>query len=532
MRGEAGRVCRHSRIHAYVFGLFGFVLTLSLNGCANLNSIHRSDTLSSNDTTEAHLTLIDAKQRAILSGTRYDPKIASFGSATEALYARFKTFCAEPSPDALSAYAAALSGSGSFQPSAAGAAAIKGLISAAFGEQSGSIGLRTQSITLLRDSMFRTCESYMNRALNEHQVNVLHRRFQSLMVALLGIEQLTGPLAAAQLALKNSAQTGFSGDPVKQAEALQSAYTRLDSLKKDQTAAQTKLEEDNRLLAEAQKKFDDYVTSKGGTVTNDEKTTKETELKLPTLRANKAKSEQALADLKTAVSQQSQVIALLVNSASPSHANIAGDAEYSRSDRQPVPSTDITKVAEAITEIVKSTQLSNFVSDECLAYFGATSASLAHMNTNNSLEEVCERLFEEMSSYYAVQRDLTKATTGVITAEEEVIKARAAGITAILKATATAIEKNNSASAQLGVSVAQALLGIRDPDKPVEGPVIPAVNTVQTKKAELGTNTFFRSVFDQGQGSLYGNSPSILTIPELTIPNVTLPAPNKESRKP
>lgn len=517
MEGEADRACRGSSLEGFALGVGVLLLGVLLQGCANLSSIHRSDSLRSADTAEAHLTFIDAKQRAILSGTRYDPQIAAHGPATKSLYARFKTFCAEPSPDALSAYAAALSGSGSFQPSAAAAESIKGLVSAAFGEQSGSIGLRTQSITLLRDSMFRTCESYLNRALNEHQVNVLHRRFQSLMVALMGIEQLTGPLAAAQLALKNSAQTGFSGDPVKQAEALQSAYTRLENLKKEHATAQSKSEEDSRLAGEAQKKYEDYVASKGGTVTNDEKAAKEKELNLPTLRANKAKSEKALADVGTSIAQQNQVIALLMNPVSPSSANVAGDAEFSRNDRQPVSTQDITKVAEAITSIVTSTQLNNFVSDECLAYFGARSAALPKMTYNETLETICTRLFEDMGSYYKVQAQVSEAQTAVI-------RAQAAAISTIAKAAATAIEKGDSNNVDKGLAAMQnALAGVEKLVLAIRSQGQQTGSIVRAMQTQIGTNTLFREV----TGS---QSPSLLE--GIEILGITTKGLHEEPRSP
>jgi hypothetical protein len=142
-------------------------LLFSFSGCAKLNSIHR--TL---DVNEEKGALIDIKQRAIIVKKR----------GTEIVV------CAEPSPDALSAYAAELAGKADVP------AEISAELAAAFQEGSSYVGLRTQSIQLLRDSLYRLCEGYANGALDKPQYSTLMRRYQKYMVALLGIEQLTGSL--------------------------------------------------------------------------------------------------------------------------------------------------------------------------------------------------------------------------------------------------------------------------------------------------------------------------------------------------
>lgn len=157
-----------------------FVLTilsvLSVSGCANLNSIHREL-----DTTQAKGVLIDIKQRAILAA-----KVSKVSEGK-----KFETIvCAEPSPDSLSAYAAQFAASGG---SSSGAS---GQLSTAFQEGAAFTGLRTQSIQLLRDSLFRICEAYMNGAVTQPQYDLLIRRYQKHTVALLAIEQLTGAIKA------------------------------------------------------------------------------------------------------------------------------------------------------------------------------------------------------------------------------------------------------------------------------------------------------------------------------------------------
>lgn len=98
--------------------------------------------------------------------------------------------CAEPSPDALSAYASEMAVEGNV----AGKGSVK--LASALQEGSAFVGLRTQSIQLLRDALYRACEGYMSGALDEDGYDLLMRRYQKFMVALLGIEQLTGSIKA------------------------------------------------------------------------------------------------------------------------------------------------------------------------------------------------------------------------------------------------------------------------------------------------------------------------------------------------
>jgi hypothetical protein len=75
-------------------------------------------------------------------------------------------------------------------------------------ESAASIGLRTQSIQLMRDAMYRICEGYLSGALTDGSFETLHRRLQSSMVAILAIEQLTGAVKASQVVLGGESSTG------------------------------------------------------------------------------------------------------------------------------------------------------------------------------------------------------------------------------------------------------------------------------------------------------------------------------------
>jgi len=161
---------------------FCLVIFVLLAGCGNLQRQSRSF-----DTTGTNGITIDASQRAVYSVTK------RYRGGTE-----WQAFCAEPSPDALSALASNLGLDASVAGKALGLA-----ISSQ--DSTASIGLRTQTIQILRDAMYRLCEGYASGALDQIGFTRLQRRYLHIMLALLAIEQITGPVVAQQMALTSSA---------------------------------------------------------------------------------------------------------------------------------------------------------------------------------------------------------------------------------------------------------------------------------------------------------------------------------------
>jgi hypothetical protein len=162
------------------------LLFLSLGGCANY--IFRSFDIDSGESLS-----LDAKQRLVLATY----KGGKSGNR--------KIVCAEPSPDAFSASSASAAASAAFtfptllpggqtgtdggQPKTTSGS---GGIAAARGESAASIGMRTQTIQLLRDGLYRACEAYMNGAIDQHQYNIILLNIDKLMVTLLGIDAIGG----------------------------------------------------------------------------------------------------------------------------------------------------------------------------------------------------------------------------------------------------------------------------------------------------------------------------------------------------
>lgn len=167
--------------------------SLSIVGCANQNSIYRTFDISKGES-----PMVDIRQRAVLVSPNKtttekfnkDGKLIEKTSLEKGMFV-----CAEPSPDAMASLAYELAAKGVVSEKASGELAFSMHDSAAF------TGLRTQSIQLLRDFGYRLCESHMSGAITDMQYDLLMRRFQKNIVALLAIEQLTGSIRTPFVAL-------------------------------------------------------------------------------------------------------------------------------------------------------------------------------------------------------------------------------------------------------------------------------------------------------------------------------------------
>lgn len=118
--------------------------------------------------------------------------------------------CAEASPDALSAISSSFSGElhdalGSTNPELSAKAAL------AISEVAASIP-RTQTINALRESMYRTCERYLNNAISKDEFIIQAAREQRILVSILAIEQLTQPSRPPVIMLNAGSPTAGAGD--------------------------------------------------------------------------------------------------------------------------------------------------------------------------------------------------------------------------------------------------------------------------------------------------------------------------------
>ena len=156
--------------------------SLLLCGCSG--TIYKKSTLADLSTLS-----IDARQRLSFVGEYQgsDPEISR------------RILCTEPSPDAIVARAAVLSAAGN-APLPSGTGASAGTIAASFGagstEAAGSIGLRTQSIQLLRDGYFFACQGVMNGYIDSDDYKIILANLDATMVALTAVDALGGTAQA------------------------------------------------------------------------------------------------------------------------------------------------------------------------------------------------------------------------------------------------------------------------------------------------------------------------------------------------
>ena len=199
------------------------ILVLFVSGCsANHHSIYRLRTVKTGDPV---ILTVDAKQRSIVSA--YIPYNADGIIDTKGI----RRFCSEPSPDVYSVIAQALSAGGSFGQNT-NPASLEAAFNLAFSSaEQGSTIPKTQTINMLREVMFRTCERYLNGGYDELELSVQAIRDQRLMVSILAIEQLTGAVTPRPVAIGAAAggSAGASGD----------AIVRLDDARKSKESADT-----------------------------------------------------------------------------------------------------------------------------------------------------------------------------------------------------------------------------------------------------------------------------------------------------
>lgn len=233
---------------------------LTAAGCANLNTINRNTALPA-EGTAIHL---DAHQRVVYSDKN-------------------GWVCAEPSPDAMQGYASSL-GLGVSAPSKEAVSVAQALSASA-----GSIGLRTQSITLMRDAMYRICELYFNGAINREAALQLLQRSQDLSLGILAIEQLTGAVVAQQVLINTSSAATA-------AAAINDTQRELDRAKADEAAKKTAADSAQTSL-EAQKKVAAEKSVEAAATKDKAKATQEAlDALVPQLEKAQAALEKSIAD--------------------------------------------------------------------------------------------------------------------------------------------------------------------------------------------------------------------------------------------
>ena len=96
--------------------------------------------------------------------------------------------CAEPSPDAMVTFSTALSTA--IRGELAGQGSASGELSRSLAETGRVLGERTPTIQLLRDNLYRACESYANGVVDNFGYALILNKIDDLMVTLVAVEAL------------------------------------------------------------------------------------------------------------------------------------------------------------------------------------------------------------------------------------------------------------------------------------------------------------------------------------------------------
>lgn len=336
-----------------------FSCALLCAGCANWNSIHHS--FRASDSNPESIS-IDAKQRVVIATTKVTVTELEPGKKLEEIVRRV---CAEPSPDAISALASSLTGSGEVTSEKIHAA-LKLQAALSQTESAAFVGVRTQTVQLLRDGMYRLCEAYMADALDKRSYNRLQRRYQNLMMGLLSIEQLTGAVVAPQIALLAGATASKQGANELVRSQMADGYTDAKVRTKKATEARD---------AAARAKSDAEAAVKAISA---KKAAEGDELSVANgkLTESTAAFDAATKDLEKANAREQVFKEGFEKSLAGAEVSAAGGSYQ----RQPVSqatqsSADFGKVAEAVQHIVETVINKALVVDECFLSVSDVSGS-------------------------------------------------------------------------------------------------------------------------------------------------------------
>lgn len=143
--------------------------------------------------------------------------------------------CAEASPDVFSALAASTSASLGAQQSQSSTEA-NARFAHAVAEAAGTVE-RTQTVNLLRESMYRTCERYLSGAISREAFVVQSGRDWRAMIAILAIEQLTRTVRPAATIIIPPSTSAVITEPTELAAELRRAAAATESARIARDAA-------------------------------------------------------------------------------------------------------------------------------------------------------------------------------------------------------------------------------------------------------------------------------------------------------
>lgn len=295
-------------------------LALLLPSCANLNSIYRANVPLSNN--RPVIIATDAKQRHLT--------MVPDG-------ANGWRMCAEAAPDVFTALSTSASADLSLDKTDAEKNA-QARAAFAIAEAAGTVE-RTQTVNLLRESLYRTCERYLGGAISRSTFVVQSGRDWRAMIAILAIEQLTrSAKPPATILIPGSTGAAISGSP-----ELMREYAGA-SAKRNQ--AETKVKE---LTPKAENKCEKADATQKAQCEADKEVAKKS---LAEAQAEQAAAQAKVDELlKLAQTMSGQGV---TSTTTPSGSSVTSNDKYEPKE------TDMAKVSDA----VKAITLKAFDTDE------------------------------------------------------------------------------------------------------------------------------------------------------------------------
>lgn len=348
-------------------------LSLSLlGGCANLSTVSRTSALP-DSAVAVHL---DSAQRLV--------------------YANKNGFlCAEPTPDALQSYANAFGGSAGTRSNEAVS------LSNAFTANAMGVGLHTQSITLMRDILYRICEQSHNGRLSNMDVTQLLQRAQDLTLGVLAIEQLTGAVTARQPMLINTAASSAASainDTQAQLEIArkreEAGKAALEAATSGQTAAKTALDAADAALAAEKTKPAGEQDADAIAALSEKVAALQSEL---TLR--EGATQAADASYKSAVAATRAIEAMAEGRVASANSATGGAGVFADpGSRTGLDKAATEKIAAATVDIVKAVINKGHLTDSCMNFFthqvGGGAAGLMTREQVSGINELCSKVIQ------------------------------------------------------------------------------------------------------------------------------------------
>lgn len=268
---------KKSILHGAIRVFVGATALTLVSACATQpGTIDNRISLKSNDS-----ALIGARQRAILN-------IEVGEGSRPGLVNPERIVCAEPSPDVAAALAQSFGFGISILGQGSGSATI------AQSEGVAQLAERTVSIQLLRDQMYRACESYANGAITGTTYNLIMSKNNDAMVSLMLGETAGGAFGRSLAAIGGSASAEAKASTLKLSEireAIDQANDEVEQAQEEEADAKEKLEDKKDIAATDGAQDSELQDQNNAEVEEAEKEVAAAEEKLRQKKEQKAETE-------------------------------------------------------------------------------------------------------------------------------------------------------------------------------------------------------------------------------------------------